>query len=291
MNELTVMSVSCPESKPKLLDKLQKIEALVGKKPLAPEHRWALVEILCHLYRWDRALQHLQIWARLQPERRAEAQLVRGLIHAEHLRTRVFRGKEQAAPVVDFPDWMQSLAEALKHNAAGDWRRADECRLHALSNAPGFVGTCSREVRVNARETAERSDLAVQWLADSDTRLGPVCEVMVAGAYRWLAFADLVWLQLQAPRSALDLVWAPAYLKWRSNSAEQVVNGMYAYLPARACWTDVPAVPTESQEALMLGQLTEWVDVGETGVFSQGQKTWMTNACDIPLLDVRELRA
>jgi protein involved in temperature-dependent protein secretion len=36
--------------------------------------------------------------------------------------------------------------------------------------------------------------------------------------------------------------------------------------------------------------LTTWTEVGESGIFSSGQKTWMTDGIDWPLLDVREVR-
>jgi protein involved in temperature-dependent protein secretion len=40
----------------------------------------------------------------------------------------------------------------------------------------------------------------------------------------------------------------------------------------------------------MQSHLTVWQEVGDTGVFSQGQKTWMSDGTDWPLLDIREVR-
>lgn len=291
MNDLTLVSSQSVSSTPDLLQSLQAIEAQVRQAPAAAEHRWALVEILCQLARWERALQQLQAWARLRPERHAQAHLVRGLIQAEMQRTRVFAGAERAAPVVDMPEWMQDLAQALALNAAGQEAQADASRSKALERAPNFVGTCAWDERTRMHSAGERNARAVAWLADSDTRLGPVCEVIVAGAYRWLAFADLAHLQVQAPQTALDLVWLPAQLQLRRHTAPQNNPLIHVFLPARSCWLEPPVSPSDAQQALMLGQLTEWNEVGQTGVFSLGQKTWMTADGDLPLFDLREVRA
>lgn len=290
MTDLTVLNNSQPLHHDDLLHKLQRLEAAVRSEPSAHEHRWALVEILCQLCQWQRALQQLQAWGRLAPQWKAQAHLVRGLIQAEHQRMRVFQGQERAAPVVDFPDWMQGMAQALEHNAAGRTAQADDCRQQALAQAPSLSGVCHWDVRTRAHEVPEQHQQAFDWLADSDTRLGPVCEVMVSGAYRWLAFADIERLQLQAPQSPLDLVWAPAQLQLRPAQGG-VARSLHAFLPARSCWLQTPQHPGEQQQALMLGHLTVWQDVGETGVFAQGQKTWMSEGIDWPLLDIRQVCA
>lgn len=290
MTDLTLLKNAQVQAHEDLLHKLQRTEAAVRSEPASHEHRWAMVELLCQLCQWDRALQQLQAWARLAPQWKAQAHLVRGLIQAEHQRMRVFLGQEHAAPVVDFPAWMDSMARALAHNAAGETAQADACREQALQDAPSLRGLCSWEARTHAHETPAPHQQAFEWLADSDTRLGPICEVMASGAYRWLAFADIASLQLQAPQSPLDLVWAPAQLQLRAAADGKPGRTMHVFLPARSCWPNPPAQPSEQQQALLLGHLTLWQDVGETGVFTQGQKTWMSEGIDWPLLDIREVR-
>jgi type VI secretion system protein ImpE len=262
----------------------------VRSAPTAAENRWALVEILCQLCQWDRALQQLQAWARLVPQGKAQAHLLRGLIQAENQRMRVFRGQERAAPVVDFPDWMQDMAKALEHNAAGEPELADTCRRQALEHAPSRPGVCSWRVRRPGQPEEEQRQQDFDWLADSDTRLGPICEVILAGAYRWVAFSDLALLQLTPPKTPLDLVWTPAQLQLHGAPKDTSARTLHVYLPSRSCWTHAPNEPTEQQQALMQSHLTVWQEVGDTGVFSQGQKTWMSDGTDWPLLDIREVR-
>ncbi|AJY39297.1 ImpE [Burkholderia humptydooensis] len=44
------------------------------------------------------------------------------------------------------------------------------------------------------------------WIADSDSRFGPVREVVTAGHYRWLPLSDLAGWRLARPGTLLDLV-------------------------------------------------------------------------------------
>lgn len=290
MNDLTVLDNRHPTQGESLLRKLRQAEAAVRREPAEPEHRWTLVETLCLLCQWERALQQLQAWVRLAPQWQAQAQLVRGLIQAEHQRTLVFGGQQRAAPVVDMPEWMALMAKALEHNAAGEVEQADACRHQALEQAPGRSGVCHWDARTSGDDSAAHHEQAFEWLADSDTRLGPVCELMVAGAYRWLAFADIASIQMEAPARTLDLVWRPARIQLHGDDQGSAGRHLHAFLPSRSCWVQVPAEPREQQQALMQARLTLWQEAGSSGIFVQGQKTWMSDGIDWPLLDVREVR-
>ena len=278
-----------------LQDHLQQIEARIRREPTVPTHRWALVELLCVLGHWDRALAQLQAWAKLIPTSQAQSQAqahsMRGLIRAEAQRNEVFAGALLPAPVTDMPDWMSDLAQAMAHNARSETEQADALRTRALSHAPQRSAVCVWQGDVaNAQTLQER---ACDWIGDSDTRLGPVCEVMVAGAYRWLAFADVAHLSLQPPQSLLDLVWMPAKLQLHPQAGlppSTTGRVLHVFLPTRYPLAQVVDEPQATHDALLMSRLTRWRDVGETGVFAQGQKTWMSDGIDWPLLDVRELR-
>jgi type VI secretion system protein ImpE len=286
-------------------DTLAQVEASVRKEPSQDKHRWALVEILCVMGHWERALRQLQALVKLAPQWQSQAHLVRGLIRAETQRNAVFSGAQMPVPVIDLPDWMHDLAHALHHNARGEHPQADLLRTSALERAPTSAGTCSvHQLPIAAPtahappRTAAAQEHSFEWLADSDTRLGPVCEVMAAGAYRWLAFADIAHLHLEAPTRLLDLVWLPAKMQLRGGPAAS--REIHGYLPARyplvstetneTTAATTPAPGHASDDALLLARITRWHDVGDTGVFAQGQKTWMTEGIDWPLLDIREIR-
>lgn len=295
MTDLTLLARAEDPAGRSLPDHLQQIEARIRREPTAPAHRWALVELLCVLGHWDRALAQLQAWAKLiapsQAQAQAQAHWLRGLIRAEAQRSEVFAGALMPAPVTDMPDWMSDLAQAMAHNARSEPEQADALRARALSQAPQRAGVCVWQGDA-AHEQAPQ-ERAYDWIGDSDTRLGPVCEVMVAGAYRWLAFADVAHLSLQAPQSLLDLVWTPAKLQLHPAaglSPTTTGRPLHVFLPTRYPIEPGANESQASHDALLMSRLTRWRDVGETGVLAQGQKTWMSDGIDWPMLDVRELR-
>lgn len=286
---------------------LAQIEARIRQQPGDDANRWALVEMLCVLGQWERALRQAQATAKLSDKWQPNAHLIRGLIRAEHMRGEVFAGKQIPVPVIDHPQWMQHLASALTHNAQGRPDDADSERRLALEQAPTHAGVCAWQHRPSANAQAGNAAGSVQvapnadrlpaweeqaytWIGDSDTRLGPVCEVMVAGGYRWLAFADIERLDIDPPSRLLDLVWLPARLRLRGTQSAN--RDIHCFLPTRYCGTESarPELGQEQHDALLLSRLTTWTDVGETGVFASGQKTWMTEGTDWSMLDIRTLR-
>ena len=288
-----------------LQDALTRLEREVRSAPRSASHRWALAELLCLLGHWERALKQLQVGSKLADAKdsqdaqwQAKAQLLRALVRAEAQRTQVFAGQLLPVPVVDRPVWMEELARAIAANEKGDHALADVLRRGALDVAPTRAGVCAwvddsrpdSPPNTSAMATPALAEQAFEWISDSDTRLGPVCEFMVAGGYRWLAYADIASLEVARPSSLLDLVWLPATLRLRSTVAG--ARPLRGFIPARYSGTENIAaeIGSSQRDALMLSRLTRWQDVGETGVFALGQKTLMTPERDIPLLAIRSLR-
>lgn len=286
-----------------LQNALSKIETEVRKHPTAAEHRWALAEMLCVLGQWERSLKQLQTAVQLigpkDPQAahwQSKAQLLRGLIRAQAQRSEVFAGQLLPVPVVDRPQWMEDLARAIALNAKGETAQADALRQSALNQAPTHAGLCVLHHRAGPTDAAAsqadeaRSEQTYAWLGDSDSRLGPVCEFIVAGGYRWVAYSDIAELHIERPQSLLDLVWIPAVLQLRHTQASG--QRLHGFVPSRYYGTEnVSAeIGTQQRDALLLGHLTRWQDVGETGVFAVGQKTLTTDQGDLPLLDIRSLR-
>jgi type VI secretion system protein ImpE len=282
----------------RLQDALAHLESEVRRQPGSADHRWALAEMLCVLGQWERALKHLQISARLaggeDVQWHSKAQMLRGLIVAEAQRVEVFEGRATASPVIDTPVWMQDLGRALASNARGEHGEADRLRRSALDGAPTqpvICAWCDTPTTDASAEAGEPlTEAQFDWIGDSDTRLGPVCEFIAASGYRWLAFADIAELRMERPHSLLDLVWRPVTLRLRASTAgAQLLRG---FVPTRYSGTE--RLPPHSEgarcDALLLARLTEWQEVGDTGIFAVGQKTWMTDAGDMPLLGLRSLR-
>ncbi|WP_295380558.1 type VI secretion system accessory protein TagJ [uncultured Pseudacidovorax sp.] len=288
----TAQSFRAWASAASLVDALARAEAAVRARPQESRARWLLVELLCVRGDWPRAMKQLQAWAALSKDFDSTAHVVRGLIRAEIQRAEVFAGRirpatlaaaawgegatEEHAPVPEeapsAPAWLAGLADALEHAAVSAAVAGttgvdvgDDAREAALSQAPAVSG---------------QSNLvpAFTWVSDSDSRLGPVCEVVLIGAYRWIAFQDLRSIEKRAPQRLLDLVWSQADLVLRDGTP------LKGYMPMRY------PVATGDQDALLLGRETVWYDVGRTGVHAHGQKVWMSSEGDMPLLDLRTCR-
>lgn len=252
-----------------LSESLSRAEAEVRARPQASHARWLLFELLCLLGQWERALKQLQTWATLSRDNESTAHVMRGLIRSEHQRMEVLAGRAEPATLIaserQVPAWVAGLAEALKLAIGGDpaaIEGGDRVREAALAQAPDVPG-------------ASNLQPSFAWISDSDTRLGPVCEVVLAGAYRWLPFDDLKSVTKAGPARLLDLVWSQADLVLRDGTP------LKAYLPMRY------PVHAGDRDALLMARETVWTDVGRTGVLARGQKMWTTGAGDMALLDLR----
>ncbi|APW40715.1 hypothetical protein RD110_14715 [Rhodoferax koreense] len=256
------------QSRP-LAESLARAEAQVRARPQDANERWLLFELLCVLAQWDRALVQLRSWAGLASHPGSVADVMRGLIMAERQRGEVFSGRGRPAPMSVGDEatceWMTAMGRALKLAAGKDaaaLEASDAVRESALAQATETPGSSNLQP-------------AFAWISDSDSRLGPVCEVMVGGTYRWLAFADLAAVEKDAPSSLLDLVWSNAAVRLRDGTV------LDCHLPMRY------PVHADDRDALRLGRETVWAEIGRTGVFARGQKTWTSDLGDMPLFDLR----
>ncbi|QCP54376.1 ImpE/SciE family protein [Trinickia violacea] len=246
--------------------RLDDVEGLIRRQPAVAGHRWTLFQLLCVTEQWERAIQQLQVFAQLDPQHAQAAQAYRDLIRAERWRAKVLGGLAQPGFIVEAPSWVEKLAEALRLTAAGQTEAADSTREAALDQAP----------LVGGRGTTHSFD----WIADSDSRLGPVCEIITAGRYRWLPFSDIVAWEIRRPAALVDLVWASCSLT--------LVDGTKAhgFMPARFPVIAHTLHNSAMQDALRLGNTTVWTDIGRTGVVAQGRKTWATSAGDAGLFEL-----
>ena len=243
-----------------LATRLSDTEARVRVHPAEVKHRWELFQLLCVLGQWGRAIRQLQVCAKQQPDQIATAHACRDLIRAERSRTKVFAGEQPPGFLFEPLPWVQGLVDALSLSAHGDIESADRVREAALDEAPA----------VRARFPQGE----VTWISDSDSRLGPLCEVITAREYRWLPLSDISKWRVERPATLLELIWAPCTLTLLDGST---VRG---FLPARY------PLSTDDDDALRLGRRTAWREVGRTAVIGMGQKTWTTGAGDFSVFEL-----
>jgi type VI secretion system protein ImpE len=243
---------------------LKALQDEVRARPEDAKLRVFLFQLLCVLGQWDRALNQLNVAAQLDASALAMAQMYREAIRCELLRAKVFGGA--TAPMVfgQPEEWLALLIEALLLAGRGKAKEAAELRGRAFEAAVGAAGTVDGK--------------AFEWIADADSRLGPVLEAIVNGRYYWVPFARLAKVAIEAPADLRDVVWIPAHLEF-VNGGETV-----ALVPTR-----YPGSEGSEDPQILLSRKTVWSETGPDTYHGLGQRVFVTDAGETALMDVRAL--
>jgi type VI secretion system protein ImpE len=240
---------------------LQHLTAAVKAKPADARLRIFMAQLLCVLGQWSRAHTQLNVVADLLPSAGPMREMVGHALRCELLRAEVFAGK-RAPMVFGHPDpWLAKLIESLLQAGQGNAALADELAAKAFDEAPAVPGAIDGE--------------AFEWIADADSRLGPVLEAFVNGKYYWIPFSRLSRISFEQPQDLRDMVWTPAYLTF-ANGGEVV-----AVIPSR-----YPATHESGDAQLLLSRKTEWREIGADRWAGLGQRVFSSNLGDHDLLAV-----
>jgi type VI secretion system protein ImpE len=157
---------------------------------------------------------------------------------------------------------MGLLVQAGQFAAQGAFEAAENVRNQAFEEAPAIAGT--------------RDGQPFAWLADGDTRLGPVLEAIVDGKYYWIPFTAVKRMRIEAPRDLRDLVWISATLTWTNEGQAG------ALIPVR-----YPDSAAHEDDAIKLARRTDWLDKPHGLYLGIGQRMWTTDTDEFPLLGTR----
>ena len=214
---------------------------------------------------WDRALTQLNVITEMDASAIPMTRAYASAIQCERLRASVMKGERSPLIFGDPEPWLALAVQGLSALAAGRSDQADQIRSEALEAAPTTAGT------LNGQE--------FEWIADADSRLGPVLEVLLNGAYYWVPFQRIAAVDFEEPADLRDMVWMPASFTW-ANGGQAV-----GFVPTRYAGTESAADPK-----LQLARRTEWSSIGAEAFAGLGQRVLVTSAHEVPLLEVRELR-
>lgn len=245
-------------------DALAALQAEVRSRPADPKLRVFLFQLLCVLRQWPRAATQLEVCGELDASALAMVSTYREALKCELVREAVFAGRTTPMVFGAPQPWVAWLVEALQADARGDRPAASRLRREALEMAPASAG------RFNGAPFA--------WIADADSRLGPVLEAVVNGRYCWIPFLALAKVHMQPPEDLRDFVWTPAQLEF-PNGGESV-----ALVPTRYCVADDAAPDAE-----LLARSTEWDELAPDLFAGRGQRVLATDAAESGLLELREL--
>lgn len=238
---------------------IQMAEQQVRENPAKALCRHSLFQLLCVAGDWSRALHQLQLCARMEANYTQEARLYRELVRCEMFRHTVFQGEQRPGFLLPQPVWVESLLAALAcHDDTGEVDKHRNTALEAITDTGG-----------------QWNGGAFDWASDSDSRLGPVLELVTGGVYIWLPFSQIRSLESPQPTRLTDLLWKPINIT--------LMNG-----DTHGAWLFTRYSGSESaSDALRLCRETAWQDgPGETTVRALGQKVWLTSHGDISLLDM-----
>ena len=241
---------------------LAELTERVRHAPADVRLRTFLFQLLAVMGQWDRALVQLQVAGELDASTLAMVNSYRELLNCEALRAKVFAGERDPLILGEPTDWMAIVCQALRASAQGHFVAAKSLREQALEAAPTISG------RIDGQPFT--------WIADADTRLGPMLEIVVQGRYAWVPFQRLRTLTLQEPTDLRDLVWIPAQVTWTNG------GGTVAFIPAR-----YPGSESSLDGRIRLARLTEWIDQGAGCYVGQGQRMLTTDVGDYALLTTR----
>ena len=119
-------------------------------------------------------------------------------------------------------------------------------------------------------------------IRDADPEIGARLELYAAGAYLWIPFQHIASVQMEAPKGLRDTLWAPAFVMtgpdFKGKDIGQVI------LPAI-----YPFSWKSDDESLWLGHDTDWVRDDEGTEFPVGQKMFIVDGEEVPLLEIRSL--
>ncbi|HAV1239701.1 TPA: impE family protein, partial [Salmonella enterica] len=190
-----------------------------------------------------------------------EAQIFGELIRCEIYRQSCFQGEQRPGFILPPPVWMEDLLAALACHARGETPEADAHRSRALNAMTDVSG--------------QWNGGAFDWISDSDSRTGPVLELIAGGVYIWLPFSQIRSLKSPLPAHLTDLLWKPVNVTLQNGDTHS------AWLFPRYSGSEKAA------DTLRLCRETVWQDgPGETLVQALGQRVWLTGHGDISLLDL-----
>jgi type VI secretion system protein ImpE len=243
---------------------LELLQRQVRERAADPKLRVFLFQLLCVLGQWQRALTQLQVCGELDAGTLPMVNTYREAIKCEMVREAVFAGKTTPIAFGEPQAWVAWLVEALQAEGRGEAEPAARLRAEAFDAAPATKGTLN--------------GTAFDWIADADSRLGPMIDAVINGRYCWVPYAAVKKVVIEAPVDLRDLVWASARFELH-NGGETV-----ALLPSRYAGSGATG-----DGALQLSRKTEWQTLAADQYSGLGQRVLTTSSVELGLLEAREI--
>lgn len=248
----------------KLGEALVALQDQIRKDPSDAKLRTFLFQLMAVEGNWERALTQLNVAAELDPAALAMAQMYREAIRCELLRKEIFAGRHTPIVFGEPSEWIGLLLESLRLTASADFEAAGKLRSQAFEAAPATSGKIDGQ--------------SFEWIADGDSRLGPVIEAVVNGRYYWVPIQNIRQIDLEEPADLRDVVWTPVHFMWK-NGGEVV-----GVIPTRYAGSE-----SSEDSSIRLARKTIWQDEAGDAYTGLGQRMLVTDIGDFSLMDVRKI--
>lgn len=243
---------------------LEDLQNEVRQKPADVKLRIFLAQLLMMIGQWDRAVTQLKVIGDMDASALPMARAYRSAIDCELLRIEVFAGKRSPLLFGDPEPWIAGLFKALALDGEGRAADAAKLRAESMEAAPTSSGKLNNE--------------PFEWVADADSRIGPMFEVLLNGAYYWVPAHRINRITVEAPSDARDLIWLPAQFIW-ANEGEAV-----GFIPTRYAGSEASV-----DDAIRMSRKTEWRELAEGSFAGIGQRLLTTDAAEYSFLEVRDV--
>jgi type VI secretion system protein ImpE len=119
-------------------------------------------------------------------------------------------------------------------------------------------------------------------IRDADPDVGGRLEIYAAGSYMWLPFRHIASLQVEPPKRLRDTLWAPAFVVTGpsfqgTELGEVIIPVIY------------PFSYKHPDESVWLGRSTAWGEDDQGVQYPSGQKMFLIDGEEVPLLEVRSI--
>ena len=223
-----------------------------------PRLRMFYFQLLAVAGDWKRALEQLETAASMDPAQLPVKYAITPLIHGETMRANVFAGRKTPLIMGEPDEWLGFLLQSLNLLNAGKLEEAIEMQAAALAKAPAREGTIDGQ--------------PFEWMADADSRLGPVIEAYINEKYYWVPMTCIKTLALEKPSDLRDLVWLPATFTWTNASVSK------GFIPTR-----YPDTENSGDNRLLLAQTTVWKEIAPGYSTGKGLRLFITETIDHPI--------
>jgi len=136
------------------------------------------------------------------------------------------------------------------------------------------------KVSAEVRGTADGKPFTT--FTDGDSRIGANLEVYAAGAYVWLPFSVIAFVEFQPVKRLRDLLWVPALVRCSESYQGQELGEVLIPVLTPFAWK-------HSDPNVRLGRSTVWEETGDDGALPAGQKVFLADDQEIAVLELRKL--